>query len=382
MNKCFFSVLLLLLVIPVFGHSAPPKQVIGKSVGPNQVIIFEHNDFVTPCASYTLPSGSRHKLVPNLGNCNDVVSSILVGKNVKVLVFKHTNFKGHHYHFSTVDRLSKTLVHSAGVSKESVNDWISSIIIYPRSKKHPTGVYLHAGSSNKDRVFDTYRGQFFPLPELKTEDEVGFPDLTDYMNDKSDQLQLLGGVIVTVYEHNDFKGDRRTFPGAGPNPKTYYKLKTYQFSNKISSLRIQAVGDEAWQTPKRGESGSKPHRAPSAITPHKGEVITPQKSTDIKDLKKEKIMAPQTAKVAPSEPRYDLFEKIEMGTDRPGNDYRNFDLAKPEPDLCLEACQKDTRCKAFTYVEPGVQGPNARCWLKDAVPPAKLSPCCVSGVKR
>ena len=72
---------------------------------------------------------------------------------------------------------------------------------------------------------------------------------------------------------------------------------------------------------------------------------------------------------------------LEPDTDRPGNNYLNVDLAEPDVDLCLEACQKDPRCKAFTYVKPGVQGPKARCWLKDAVPPAKSSSCCISGVK-
>jgi hypothetical protein len=71
----------------------------------------------------------------------------------------------------------------------------------------------------------------------------------------------------------------------------------------------------------------------------------------------------------------------EPGTDRPGSNYRNFDLEQPDVDFCVEACQKDPRCKAFTYVNPGVQGPKARCWLKDAVPPAKSSSCCISGVK-
>jgi hypothetical protein len=31
-------------------------------------------------------------------------------------------------------------------------------------------------------------------------------------------------------------------------------------------------------------------------------------------------------------------------------------------------------------VQPGVQGPNARCWLKNSVPPPVASNCCVSGV--
>ncbi|MGD9410643.1 MAG: PAN domain-containing protein [Desulfobacterales bacterium] len=72
---------------------------------------------------------------------------------------------------------------------------------------------------------------------------------------------------------------------------------------------------------------------------------------------------------------------IEPETDRPGSNYRNFDLEQPDVDFCVETCRKDPRCKAFTYVNPGIQGPKARCWLKDAVPPAKPLSGCISGVK-
>jgi hypothetical protein len=70
---------------------------------------------------------------------------------------------------------------------------------------------------------------------------------------------------------------------------------------------------------------------------------------------------------------------VELNTDRPGSDYRNFDLPSPNYNLCERACSDDDRCKAWTYVNPGVQGPTARCWLKTTVPPAVASTCCVSG---
>ena len=68
--------------------------------------------------------------------------------------------------------------------------------------------------------------------------------------------------------------------------------------------------------------------------------------------------------------------------DRPGSDYRNFDLAAAQPEQCRAACVADAKCRSFTYAKPGVQGPKARCWLKDAVPTARTSDCCVSGVVR
>ena len=71
---------------------------------------------------------------------------------------------------------------------------------------------------------------------------------------------------------------------------------------------------------------------------------------------------------------------IEPNIDRPGKDYKNFDLPSSDPDLCRQACVDDPKCKAFTYVKPGIQGGYARCWLKSEVPPAKSNSCCISGV--
>jgi hypothetical protein len=71
----------------------------------------------------------------------------------------------------------------------------------------------------------------------------------------------------------------------------------------------------------------------------------------------------------------------EYNVDRPGYDYRQFDLSAADPNICRNACASDGQCRAFTYVAPGLQGPYARCWLKSAVPPPAASRCCVSGVK-
>jgi hypothetical protein len=71
----------------------------------------------------------------------------------------------------------------------------------------------------------------------------------------------------------------------------------------------------------------------------------------------------------------------ETNTNRPGSDYRQFELFTDDPGICRHACASEAQCRAFTYVVRGVQGPNPRCWLKSAVPPAETHSCCVSGVK-
>jgi hypothetical protein len=71
----------------------------------------------------------------------------------------------------------------------------------------------------------------------------------------------------------------------------------------------------------------------------------------------------------------------ERDTDRPGMDYRGLDLPRSDWHLCQAECDGDARCQAWTFVKPGYQGRNARCWLKQGVPDPRPADCCVSGVK-
>jgi hypothetical protein len=72
---------------------------------------------------------------------------------------------------------------------------------------------------------------------------------------------------------------------------------------------------------------------------------------------------------------------LEVGQDRMGGDYKGFALAQPDAQLCRQACADDTACHAFTYVKPGIKGPEAMCFLKSSVVPATADACCTSGAK-
>lgn len=89
----------------------------------------------------------------------------------------------------------------------------------------------------------------------------------------------------------------------------------------------------------------------------------------------------QTVAAAPEpEPAYALGEGMEDGIDRPGNDFRSLDLASADPALCQAECVGEDKCMAWTFVKPGVQGDNARCWLKTPAPATVEKDCCISGV--
>lgn len=71
----------------------------------------------------------------------------------------------------------------------------------------------------------------------------------------------------------------------------------------------------------------------------------------------------------------------EVGRDRHGSDYKGFELATPDYRSCMSACSRESRCAAWTYVKPGVQGARARCWLKSSVPRSTANSKVISGVK-
>jgi hypothetical protein len=73
----------------------------------------------------------------------------------------------------------------------------------------------------------------------------------------------------------------------------------------------------------------------------------------------------------------------EFEIDRVGGDYRNFEVpAGATEAACAEACNKETRCRAWTYLRPGYGTASARCYLKSRITPPRKRPCCVSGVVR
>jgi hypothetical protein len=90
---------------------------------------------------------------------------------------------------------------------------------------------------------------------------------------------------------------------------------------------------------------------------------------------------PAAAPTGEAAPAAKPAARLERGTNRPGGDYSNFALDTPDPSGCRMACEQEERCRAFTYTQPGVMGEMAYCALKETVPPATPSSCCVSGVK-
>lgn len=71
----------------------------------------------------------------------------------------------------------------------------------------------------------------------------------------------------------------------------------------------------------------------------------------------------------------------QVGYDRPGGDYVNIPVRSGDPAACAARCEREGRCRAWSFSYPGTVQPGAVCWLKAQVTARKEDSCCVSGVK-
>ena len=67
--------------------------------------------------------------------------------------------------------------------------------------------------------------------------------------------------------------------------------------------------------------------------------------------------------------------------DRPGGDYLSTQIPSGDPEDCALLCERDRRCRSWTFSYPDIAGGAALCWLKNTVPPRVPESCCVSGVR-
>src|SRR5438445_13541850 len=67
--------------------------------------------------------------------------------------------------------------------------------------------------------------------------------------------------------------------------------------------------------------------------------------------------------------------------DRPGGDYLSSPVTSGDPAECALVCERDRRCRAWTFSYPTDLAKGAVYWLKSNVPARVQSDCCVSVVR-
>ena len=73
--------------------------------------------------------------------------------------------------------------------------------------------------------------------------------------------------------------------------------------------------------------------------------------------------------------------QAQSGFDRRGGDYTSFQVRTGDPALCAGRCEREARCRAWSFSYPRTENAIAICWLKNKVPPRVEDKCCVSGVR-
>ena len=70
----------------------------------------------------------------------------------------------------------------------------------------------------------------------------------------------------------------------------------------------------------------------------------------------------------------------QVGFDRRGGDYLNFTDRSGDPAVCAARCDRDARCRAWSFAYPAAERP-ATCWLKSQVPRRTEDSGSASGVR-
>lgn len=73
--------------------------------------------------------------------------------------------------------------------------------------------------------------------------------------------------------------------------------------------------------------------------------------------------------------------RAQLGFDRPGGDYATVTIRSGDPAACAARCERDARCRAWTFSYPRTERVAATCWLKNRVTPRVENSCCISGVR-
>ena len=73
--------------------------------------------------------------------------------------------------------------------------------------------------------------------------------------------------------------------------------------------------------------------------------------------------------------------QAQANIDRPGSDYQSSLVASGDPADCALVCERDRRCRAWSFNYPTDVAGGAVCWLKNSVPARVQDNCCVSGVR-
>src|ERR1041384_1533612 len=69
--------------------------------------------------------------------------------------------------------------------------------------------------------------------------------------------------------------------------------------------------------------------------------------------------------------------RAQTAFDRPGGDYFSTPVASGDPEDCALLCERDRRCRSWSFSYPDVEGGSTVCCLKNTVPARVPVSCCI-----
>ena len=402
------------LAIPTRAQEQPPHPPgnYPASVDPWEIIIYEQPNFSGTWCSYRMQPGTRQRLVTEIyPGMETKVGSIQIGSKVKVVTFAGNYF----YAGSESDWTFFT----QSISKVEIGYQVHSLIVFPKDARWPIGIWLADERFSCGRCEET----FFPLPESETINEASWGFLGNFNLDQNANDIFVGdpkgkeSIEVVLYDQRDFGGQKKTLPGDlgnwGNGSWSMINLGQFNWSDRAASLIV------SWKGPKLALGPSVPQKfevqagidrpgADYRIVNVKDANLCEQacagdqkcksfawvkpngncflKTSVPKPVSNSAIVSGVNAKDwAALSPEYQkpLVAAVfvtQAAVDRPGGNYKDFDIAGGYSD-CQKACAEDPKCKAYTWVKPGVQATSAVCWLKSSVPNKPVyNANCVSGI--
>ena len=249
-NKAAFIICIVITLGLAFQSAAS-----GSVAAPDEVILYEHIDYVGKHRAWRIAPGDQFLYVPYVGDdLNDRISSIHVGSDVHVWLFKDAYFAGAPFDCMG-ERIDKS-VSSLHQSHPDCADRVSSLIIGLKSAGDPIGIDLEDNAEYP--FYDTfvpvattniYRSgavECFGLkkvaqmfkPIYQNVDQIIIYPYSSFsrigFHHPPDNLRK---VSVTVFDRPGCTGDSITIPGPGSD-KVFFDLGKYGFNDRAASLRI------------------------------------------------------------------------------------------------------------------------------------------------
>lgn len=234
-----------LLSIPFSAQAADPPD-----PADDQVILYEHTGFegenIGFMAGTDVPDLTKWNLLSG-GKWNDRISSIAVGKNVKVILWQHINYAGDSVPYGG-DGENDLLIgdlHAGGWGDRVSSLQVTARPVQQQEEQQQESSGPTAGEPAPHQVF-LFEEADFGGQSLGFTYDNDVPNLTRWnlpsgekWNDRISSLKAGKDTRITLYQNSNYGGASVSFEGDGTNGAEVPDLHVTGWGNAVSSLKVR-----------------------------------------------------------------------------------------------------------------------------------------------